>query len=81
LKPPRHDRFPSLNILEALPWQAADSEKVTLVNMGIQSRGDYGKGFATLQPTPYPLCIGVLLRNLKRAEQYRGCAEKTDFVK
>jgi hypothetical protein len=35
--------------------------------MEIQSHGDYGEGFATLWPTPCPLFIGLLIRNLKRA--------------
>jgi hypothetical protein len=47
-----HDRFPRLNILEAVPQQAADSEKVMLVNMGIQYHGNYREGLAILWPTP-----------------------------
>jgi hypothetical protein len=31
--------------------------------MGIHSYGDYGEGFVTLWPTPYPLFIALLLRN------------------
>ena len=34
--------------------------------MGIQYHGDYGEGFATGWPTPYPLFIRLPLRNLKR---------------
>ena len=45
----------------------ADSEKVTLVNAGIQSYGNYGEEFAASWPAPCPLFIGLLLRNLKRA--------------
>jgi len=67
LKPPRHDRFPSPNIFEAVPLQATASEKVTLVTMGIQSHDDYVEGFATLRPALYPLFINLLLRNLKLA--------------
>jgi hypothetical protein len=46
---------------------SAHSENITLVNMGIQSYGDYGEGFTTWRPQPYPRFVDLILRNLKRA--------------
>jgi hypothetical protein len=37
-------------MLKTVPRQAADFENVTLINMGIQSHGDYGQKFITLRP-------------------------------
>jgi len=54
-KPLLHDRFPSLNIFEAFRRQTADSEKITLAKIGIQSHSDYREGFASRGPTRYPI--------------------------
>jgi hypothetical protein len=48
--------------------------------MRIQSYGDSREGLATLWPTPYPLFIGLPLRNLKRALANIVDAQKSDSV-
>jgi hypothetical protein len=76
LKPPQHNRCLNLKLFEAVSGQAADSEKVTHITMGIHSHSDEGEKSAALQLYPLPAFSGLLLRNPRRAQDPYMHAQK-----